>query len=675
MPGSRRSGRGTGSAQEGAPSSACTSAAPLLPGKLWVQTTDGEVKEVEGEMTALLFRNESMRSDYNKGKGREQSKPVQLPKQVTPDTLKLLLEYCQFHRAAGRSDKERKLFDEKFIKLDTNRLCELTSAADSLELKQLVELTSKALAKMIEGKSPEEIRETFHLPDDLTEEEKLEPVKNWQDDRRIRLLNRLYAKKRKALAEQKAKLRQAQNNQAGHQEQLEGAEALLQSPQILLSLPESAASAQDNRSVEELLSFIGGQDESGKSKAKSKKKKKSKRKGSDGADGLQMALMADDQACATSDPHAPNLGQHAAANPSQGDGIRWGGARDLSDASLAHYDDDFMDEDDEDDHNDDDDHLLDDMDSFIPGLHPSWHEAGNGALSGPPLGSLHLRVTTLTSLSQFRPKLPPAVPSLPIPGPTPHSQEARRQQSGEQPGPASMNGPARGRNSLKSPGVAARAQSSSSSLSGSEASEGSSRGSASSTMQVSSCRGGAAAESLGRQIAEKSRFIQLHNGPSQPQLSRPSDAMLGSTSPLPVDSPANSPANISKSSSHQSDAALAKASSLHSIESAPAERSDGDAGATLRVADGQELAPLGAQDALRVASALEDFLRMLGLHEQLQVIPSSCLLGACRRSLQADREPKEGAPSESDAPAITSGRQLHVQRVLPSGRSVALSVS
>lgn len=40
-------------------------------------------------------------------------------------------------------------------------------------------------------------RETFHLPDDLTEEEKLEPVKNATADPRIRLLNRLYAKKRK----------------------------------------------------------------------------------------------------------------------------------------------------------------------------------------------------------------------------------------------------------------------------------------------------------------------------------------------------------------------------------------------------------------------------------------------------------------------------------------------
>jgi len=53
--------------------------------------------------------------------------------------------------------------------MDTKRLCELTSAADSLQLKPLVDLTSRALARIIEGKSPEEIREIFHLPDDLTE--------------------------------------------------------------------------------------------------------------------------------------------------------------------------------------------------------------------------------------------------------------------------------------------------------------------------------------------------------------------------------------------------------------------------------------------------------------------------------------------------------------------------
>lgn len=93
--------------------------------------------------------------------------------------------------------QERKQFDERFVKMETKKLCELTSAADSLEMRPLVDMASRALARLIEGKSPEEIREAFNLPDDLTEEEKLEPVKNLIDDPRIRLLNRLYAKKRK----------------------------------------------------------------------------------------------------------------------------------------------------------------------------------------------------------------------------------------------------------------------------------------------------------------------------------------------------------------------------------------------------------------------------------------------------------------------------------------------
>ena len=53
--------------------------------------------------------------------------------------------------------------------MNTKLPCELTTAADSLQLKPLVDLTSRALARIIEGKTREEIREIFHLPDDLTE--------------------------------------------------------------------------------------------------------------------------------------------------------------------------------------------------------------------------------------------------------------------------------------------------------------------------------------------------------------------------------------------------------------------------------------------------------------------------------------------------------------------------
>lgn len=108
--------------------------------------------------------------------------------------------------------------------------------------------------------------------------------------------------------------------------------------------------------------------------------------------------------------------------------------------------------------------------------------AGGEALSGPPLGPLHLRITTLTSLSQFRPKLPatkaaaevhPSSASAPAPSMQPHGDTNHHATS------RALDQRARGRVGLKSHAVTVRAQSSSSAT-GSEASDSSS----SSLMQV-----------------------------------------------------------------------------------------------------------------------------------------------------------------------------------------------
>ncbi|KVH89102.1 BTB/POZ fold [Cynara cardunculus var. scolymus] len=205
---------------------------------IWLQTADGSIQQVEQEVAIFC---PLICHEIHAGMGSSKTYPISLPARVNPVTLSLILDYCRFHQVPGRSNKERKSFDEKFIRMDTNRLCELTSAADSLQLKPLVDLTSRALARMIEGKTPEEIRETFHIPDDLTEEEKLEPLKNITDDPRIRLLNRLYARKRKELKE-KEKLKNV----------------------------EVEAEHVDDRSVDELLSFING--ENGVKTVKNKKK-------------------------------------------------------------------------------------------------------------------------------------------------------------------------------------------------------------------------------------------------------------------------------------------------------------------------------------------------------------------------------------------------------------------
>ncbi|KAK9147477.1 hypothetical protein Scep_006234 [Stephania cephalantha] len=214
---------------------------------IWLQTADGSIQQVEEEVA--MFCPMICREVIQSSMGSSKNYAISLPQRVNTAILSLILDYCRFHQVQGRSNKERKSFDEKFIRMDTKKLCELTSAADSLQLKPLVDLTSRALARMIEGKTPEEIRETFHLPDDLTEEEKLEPLRNTADDPRIRLLNRLYARKRKELKE-KEKLKNV----------------------------EIEEEQEDHRSVDDLLSYINGGNGDSKQVRAPKHKKKNKKK-------------------------------------------------------------------------------------------------------------------------------------------------------------------------------------------------------------------------------------------------------------------------------------------------------------------------------------------------------------------------------------------------------------
>ncbi|CAH2057773.1 unnamed protein product [Thlaspi arvense] len=226
---------------------------------IWLQTADGSIQQVEQEVA--MFCPMICQEVIQKGAGSSKNQAISLPQRVNPALFSLILDYCRFHQVPGRSNKERKTYDEKFIRMDTKRLCELTSAADSLQLKPLVDLTSRALARIIEGKTPEEIREIFHLPDDLTEEEKLEPLKNTMDDPRIRLLNRLYAKKRKELKER---------------ERLKNVEV---------------EGRVDERSVDDLLTYINGRGpkvvKMPKGKKKKKKKKEQKIVSSDEKEGPQ----------------------------------------------------------------------------------------------------------------------------------------------------------------------------------------------------------------------------------------------------------------------------------------------------------------------------------------------------------------------------------------------------
>ncbi|KAH0970636.1 hypothetical protein GBA52_022792 [Prunus armeniaca] len=124
----------------------------MMKSYIWLQTADGSIQQVEQEVA--MFCPMICQENIQKGMGSSRTMQYLFRKESIPSMLSPppYYDYCRFHQVPGRSNKECKAFDEKYIRMDTKKLCELTSAADSLQLKPLVDLTSRALARIIEGK-------------------------------------------------------------------------------------------------------------------------------------------------------------------------------------------------------------------------------------------------------------------------------------------------------------------------------------------------------------------------------------------------------------------------------------------------------------------------------------------------------------------------------------------
>lgn len=115
---------------------------------------------------------------------------------VTGSILSKVIEYCKFHVDAekkvgtgadekpGKSEEDVKAWDAEFVKVDQGTLFELILAANYLNIKSMLELTCQTVANLIKGKTPEEIRKTFNIPNDFTpeEEEEVRRENQWAFD-------------------------------------------------------------------------------------------------------------------------------------------------------------------------------------------------------------------------------------------------------------------------------------------------------------------------------------------------------------------------------------------------------------------------------------------------------------------------------------------------------------
>ena len=106
-------------------------------------------------------------------------KVAQLPAAV----LGKVRDFCVQHHGDSRAEltEEQEIllretpiaaWDKEFVDVDLQTLFELILAANYLNIKAMQNLTCKAVAEMIKGKSPEDIKKLFGVEGDFTEEEK-----------------------------------------------------------------------------------------------------------------------------------------------------------------------------------------------------------------------------------------------------------------------------------------------------------------------------------------------------------------------------------------------------------------------------------------------------------------------------------------------------------------------
>jgi len=243
--------------------SMCATVKNMLRGKSAFRNSLGGQFSIDGSYVILKKEGRVLASLT---KNSDDEAIVSLP-DVKAATLQKVIEYCKFHNANTATDKEKKAWDVEFVQVKQSVLCELASASYYLDIKPLVNLTSRAIATQISGKTSEEIRETFCN----INYEVYAPVFASSLATRCRLQRKYNRKKQTQDKDQK----------------------------MLTSSKED-----DNRSVDELLEFIGEDPKNGRAitpplplltntsipiptKKKANKKAKKKKKGPKADDDLE----------------------------------------------------------------------------------------------------------------------------------------------------------------------------------------------------------------------------------------------------------------------------------------------------------------------------------------------------------------------------------------------------
>lgn len=130
----------------------------------------------------ILAKCSSTIQDMLENCATERMEKVVVPlSNINSDILRRLKIYCEYHKddpdSAGENKEERindiySPWNANFLNVDRDTLFGLISAANFLDIKGLLQITCKRVAKILGKMSPEEIREAFNIENDLIADRK-----------------------------------------------------------------------------------------------------------------------------------------------------------------------------------------------------------------------------------------------------------------------------------------------------------------------------------------------------------------------------------------------------------------------------------------------------------------------------------------------------------------------
>ncbi|KAH7703257.1 s-phase kinase associated protein, partial [Aphelenchoides avenae] len=144
-----------------------------------LQSIDNEIFEVDRDVIRPSITLNAMFQDLDLDApeaAESLNDPIRLAN-VSAVILGKVIKWCEHHRnypvvQIGDRTNEIPTWDVQFLNVDQGTLFELVRAANYLDVRGLLDVSCKMVARMIKDKTPDEIRQKFGIEDDLTPDEK-----------------------------------------------------------------------------------------------------------------------------------------------------------------------------------------------------------------------------------------------------------------------------------------------------------------------------------------------------------------------------------------------------------------------------------------------------------------------------------------------------------------------